>query len=78
MENDLGRIGAIAHLAVYLPQADRMVQPRWFAKDLGRRSRERAGDNSKAIIALIRLHRFSGGPGKLSNAPLTLLLVSHG
>ncbi len=51
LENDLGSIGAIAHLAVYLPQADRMAQPRWFAKDLGRRSRERAGDNSKAIIA---------------------------
>jgi hypothetical protein len=51
MEQHLGYIGAVAHLAVYLPEADRMVEPTWSSKDLGRRARERAADNSKAIIA---------------------------
>ena len=51
MEQHLGYVGAIAHLAAYLPEADRMIEPTWALKDLGRRSRERAADNSKAIIA---------------------------
>ena len=50
MEMCLGYIGAIAHLAADLPKADRMVEPTWFAKDPGKRSRDRAGDNRKAII----------------------------
>jgi hypothetical protein len=51
MEQHLGYVGAITHLGDYLPEADCMVEPLWFKKDLGRSSRERAGDNSKAIIA---------------------------
>ncbi|MBU8813977.1 hypothetical protein KL953_34505 [Mycolicibacterium goodii] len=51
MELRLGYIGAIAHLAADLPEADRMIEPAWFAKDLGRRARGRAADNNKAIVA---------------------------
>ena len=51
MEQHMGYIKSIAHLAAYLPEADRMVEPIWPLKALGRRSRERAADNSKAIIA---------------------------
>jgi hypothetical protein len=49
-EQHLGYIGAVAHLAIYLPEADCMVEPTWCAKDLGKRARQRAADNSKAII----------------------------
>ncbi|WP_149370469.1 hypothetical protein [Mycolicibacterium sp. P9-64] len=50
MEQHLGYIGAIAHLAIYLPEADCMVEPTWFAKQLSKRAHDRAADNSKAII----------------------------
>ena len=50
MEQHLGYIGAIAHLAVYLPTADQMVESAWSSKDLGRRARQRSADNSKAVI----------------------------
>lgn len=51
MEMRLGYIGAIAYLAADLPEADRMIEPAWLAKDLGRRARGRAADNNKAIVA---------------------------
>ncbi|WP_155944018.1 hypothetical protein [Mycobacterium sp. 360MFTsu5.1] len=47
----LGYIGAIAHLAAYLPEADRMVEPLWFAADVGRRAAARSADNNKVVIA---------------------------
>lgn len=46
----LGYISAIAHLSVYLPEADRMVEPTWSSKNLGGSSHERGADNAKAII----------------------------
>lgn len=46
----LGYVAVIAHLAEYLPEADRMVEPTWFGQNLGGRSRARAADNSKEII----------------------------
>lgn len=51
MEQHLGYIGGIVHLAAYLPEADHMVEPTWNSKDLGRRARGRSADNGKAIIA---------------------------
>lgn len=46
----LGYVAVIAHLADYLPEADRMVEPTWFGQNLGGRGRARAADNSKEII----------------------------
>ena len=46
----LGDIALIAHLADYLPEADRMIEPSWSAEDLAGGGRARAADNSKEII----------------------------
>jgi hypothetical protein len=51
MEQHLRYINAIAHLSGYLPEADRLVEPRWSAKKLGKRARAGHADNSKDIIA---------------------------
>lgn len=51
MEQHLRYINAIAHLSGYLPEADRMVEPGWSAKDLGEHARAGRADNSKDIIA---------------------------
>lgn len=46
----LGYAAVIAHLAEYLPEADRMVEPTWSRQNLGGRARARAADNGKEII----------------------------
>lgn len=47
---NLGYVAVIAHLADYLPEADRMVEPTWFGQNLGKRGHRRGGGNSKEII----------------------------
>ena len=44
----LGYVAVMAHLAEYLPAADRMVEPTWFGQNLG--GRTRGADNSKEIV----------------------------
>jgi hypothetical protein len=51
MEAHLGYVCAIARLAVYLPEADHMVEQTWSLDALAKRGREFAADNAKAIIA---------------------------
>ncbi|MCX8558651.1 hypothetical protein OS121_26745 [Mycolicibacterium mucogenicum] len=50
VEHDLGPIAVIPHLAVDLPEADRMVEPSWSAGELLKGDDARGADNSKAII----------------------------
>jgi hypothetical protein len=44
----LGYIAVVAHLADYLPEVDRMIEPTWFGQNLG--GGGRGGDNSREII----------------------------
>ena len=74
----LGHIAVIAHLADYLPEADRMVEPTWFGQNLVGRVVHAARTTAKRSFTRTHSHRCCGGLSRYSNARLTSSPQSNG